>query len=170
MASARPAGVVSRSLTHNENRSKICLMCFTKPKESNRKKIQDPGPYLTRIKSYFMENYDPTNQYMPNSICSRCAKLLLAIETAKDLCKKQKCNCTANVHNDGAIEMSKIPDPIDFSALEFPTITRQFIEKYGSFEDNKECFCSICKLAKENCGWTQNTFGGKKKGSPLYTG
>ena len=69
--------VGSRTLTHNQNREKICLICFTKPKESNRRKIQT-GPFLTRIKAYFMENYDPNNQYIIFRINAHFTSLFLS--------------------------------------------------------------------------------------------
>ena len=141
------------SLTHDQNREKICLLCFTKPKESNRRKIQD-GPILTRIQTFFMQNYNPNIQYMPNGICTRCAGLLNAIEKAKENCKKLKCSCIGNNHNNGDKESLKLPDPVDFSALEIPTITRN---------NTIECSCSICKIAREYVGNIGNRFGGRSK-------
>ena len=72
--------------THDQNRSKICLMCWTKPNDKNRTRIQ--GINLTRIKSLFMTNYDTEDPYMPNALCSRCAKLLYNVEISKDPKKK----------------------------------------------------------------------------------
>jgi hypothetical protein len=57
------------SKTHNENRSKVCLLCFQKG--STMRSAESPEN-LTRIQEYFFENYDPSDLKLPNGICSCC--------------------------------------------------------------------------------------------------
>merc|ERR1712026_351083 len=84
--------------THHICRGKVCVMCFQKGSSPT---IIHPGSVLlSRIQKYFLEDYDPTNQKLPNSICSRCRNLLFFVEKGK---------------------MSKddLPNPDDFSQLDF---------------------------------------------------
>ena len=89
--------------THAQNRAKVCLMCFQKGKAMRN--ITEG--VLKQIHSFFISNYDPSELKMPNAICSRCRVLLGQTE------KKEK-----------QFVLVDLPDPIDFSKLTFPTITR----------------------------------------------
>ena len=59
--------------THNENRSYVCLICFTKPLKPELRKnlFIINGVILERVQKYFLENYDPGDEKLPN--VTRCA-------------------------------------------------------------------------------------------------
>ena len=130
--------------THNENRSLVCLICFKKG-SSMKKSV---GVALSRVKKYFKEDFDPSNQELPSSICARCRKSLINVEKGKP---------------------ADLDDPIDFLRLRFPVLTRKFggINDLGNL---KNCPCSICIIARHNPGQKDNKFGGRTKQEPYPLG
>ena len=68
------------------------------------------GVTLSRVIKYFMEDFDPNDVKLPNGICTHCRNILLNIEKEKP---------------------AALNDPIDFSKLSFPFLTR----KYESISD-----------------------------------
>ena len=108
-----------KALTHAQNRSKVCLICFQKG--STMRSTESPQN-LKRISEFFMENYDPYDLKMPNGLCQCCSKKLERMETKNS--------------------ESTLPNPVDFSKLEFPaSITRS---RGG---DLAPCSCDICEIA-----------------------
>ena len=93
----------NQAKTHEANRYLVCLICFKKG--SSMKKIS--GIILKRVQDYFYEEFDPNDEKLPNGICARCRNILLNIDQGK-------------------LEPSALDDPIDFSALSYPTLTRSF--------------------------------------------
>ena len=65
------------SLSHEENRFKVCAVCFQKAKYT----ITDT--VLSRIREFFTSNYDLSNNHMPAGICSKCRSDLLDISNGK---------------------------------------------------------------------------------------
>ena len=95
--------------THAQNRSKVCILCFEKGssmKDLNDKTIVD----LKRVRDYFFTNYDHKDMKFPNGLCARCRKLLQRIDLPTDHKEKK--------------DVSDLPDPVDFSKLKFPALTR----------------------------------------------
>ena len=118
------------SKTHNENRSKVCLLCFQKG--STMRSAGSPEN-LTRIQEYFFENYDPSDLKLPIGICSCCNRKLLNLENKK-----------LGKDKDKPLPEVILPDPVDFSKLQFPaSITRS---RGG---DLQSCDCDICEIARE---------------------
>jgi len=66
-----------RSLLHSENRFKVCALCFNKGAYS----ITDV--VLQRIQTYFIENFNLTDDCLPASICAKCRSDLLDISQGK---------------------------------------------------------------------------------------
>ena len=99
------------SKTHDENRSKVCLLCFQKG--STMRSAGSPEN-LTRIQEYFFENYDPSDLKLPIGICGCCRQKLLNLENKK-----------LGKDKDKPLPEVILPDPVDFSKLKFPaSITR----------------------------------------------
>ena len=99
------------------------------------------GVTLSRVIKYFMEDFDPSDVKLPNGICTHCRNILLNIEKEKP---------------------AALNDPIDFSKLSFPVLTRKY-ESISDLGDLRDCPCSICVIAKTNPGQINNSFGGQKK-------
>ena len=59
---------------HEQNRSKVCLVCFDKGTKSSMALIT--GVQLRRIHDFFLEDYNVNNPELPNAICSCCRKKL----------------------------------------------------------------------------------------------
>ena len=105
-----------RFLNHHENRKKVCLVCFEKAKYPLTAIIID------RIHSYFIEDYDQTDQCFPNGICAKCRSDLLEISNGKK-------------------GVDILPTPFDFAFIvPFTTQTRS--------DCGPKCFCPICKTAR----------------------
>ena len=118
------------SKTHDENRSKVCLLCFQRDK--NIRSAESPEN-LRRIHEYFFENYDPSDLKLPIGICSCCNRKLLNLENKK-----------LGKDKDKPLPEVILPDPVDFSKLKFPaSITRS---RGG---DLQNCDCDICEIARE---------------------
>ena len=71
------------ALTHDQFRSKVCLICFQKYNPKSLKNIV--GVTLERVQRVYIENYDPSNQKLPNVICSDCRKPFTELIAGKEL-------------------------------------------------------------------------------------
>ena len=102
------------------------------------------GKTLSRVQSYFFENFNPLDQKLPNGICGLCRNLLLRVELPDNDTKK--------------IKVEQLPDVTDFSKLNFPVPTRSS----GSLTlgEMKNCLCDLCKIASENVA----SFGSRSSG------
>ena len=120
--------------THNENRQLVCLICFKKG--SRMLRITDKE--LGRIRKYFMEDFDPMNEKLPNGTCSRCRLLLYRIENGKP--------CV-------------IDKGVDYSMLRFPAMTR-FRGMGRVLGQITNCPCSICVIARDHPGYENSTYRG----------
>ena len=105
------------SRTHGQNRSYVCLVCFTKPlkAELNKNIWVIQGVHLQRIHKYFMQNYDPNNQKYPNGLCGCCKTKLQRIEKAEETAKKENRDVNFSALPD-------LPDPVDYQSFEFPRV------------------------------------------------
>ena len=93
------------------------------------------GVILARVKRYWMENYDPGDTRLPAVACGEHCNLMNYIE-------KQQRGAT----------IDSLPDPPDYSKMTFPIMTR------GAVNDpDADCQCSICGIARENCGTLGST-------------
>ncbi|KAK6196452.1 hypothetical protein SNE40_001675 [Patella caerulea] len=108
---------------HEENRTKVCLVCFKKGASTIQIK---EGKVLCRVRQFYIENYDPQDGHMPSGICSRCRNLLLDIETGK-----QPMDC--------------LPDPFDFSKVVSPSVATR-----NNPSPSLSCQCMICLVARSN--------------------
>ncbi|KAK6178471.1 hypothetical protein SNE40_013257 [Patella caerulea] len=107
--------------THEENRLKVCVVCFTK----GSRVVKVTGKNFRRIKEYFLENYDPTEDVrLPAGICARCEKLLLRIEK-------------------GESTVESLPQPYDFSKVA-PVVART------RADPSRLCACELCLVARSN--------------------
>ena len=89
---------------------------------------------LSNIKEFLMENYDPLDLEMPSGVCTFCLNILYIMEIKKLSKDKEK-----------PMPEIKLPDPIDFAKLQFPSsITRS---RGG---DTSPCSCNICEIATES--------------------
>ena len=132
---------------HETCRGLVCLLCFRKPIPNSSGRIITENNYAPRIRKYWLANYDPCDEKMPNGICAVHRNLLLAIE------KK-------------TLKPSALPNPIEFSDLYFPRITRN--SGVSSLRDLKNCDCDICLVARDNPGNKGHTYGGKNQGRFPY--
>ena len=87
-------------LTHDENRSKVCLICFQK--DTTMRSTESPQN-LPRIKEFFMKNYDPSDLKLPKGLCQCCRKKLENLEKKKIGKDKEK-----------PLPEVVLPDPVDF--------------------------------------------------------
>ena len=107
------------------------------------------GVNLARVKRFWMENYDPGETRLPAALCGKHCMLLGYIE-------KQQRGAT----------IDSLPDPLDYSKMTFPILTR------GAVNDpNADCQCSICRVARVNCGTVGNKCAVKgEQGRPSQGG
>ena len=84
----------------------------------------------------------------PNGLCTRCRKLLQKIDLPNDDKNKK--------------EVSDLPDPVDFSKLKFPTITRSS----GSLHlaELTNCSCDLCNIATQKVAQSMIYAGGSNTG------
>ena len=128
------------ALTHDQNRSKVCLICFQKGKKDTIRSTESPQN-LKKIQEFFMENYDPSDLKLPAGLCACCKTKLDRMEIKKSGKDKDK-----------PLPEVILPDPVDFTKLVFPpTITRS---RGG---DLSPCSCDICEIATQT-PFTSPTF------------
>ena len=130
-------------LTHNQNRSKVCLICFIK---GNSMSVIS-GITLKRVQEFFLTSFDPFDQTIPNGICGNFRRILGDIERIKLK------NPTT------PLDLRRLQDPIDFSKLDIPVITRS--SGVLSLNELKDCPCLICKVATENAVSSVSRSAGK---------
>ena len=140
---------MSRKVDHNKHnhgfyRSQVCLICFKKTDFMkivyviNKEGQKVPGAILKRVREEYFENFNPEDSKLPNGICGRCNNLLNRNPSA-------------------------LLDPIDFSSLRFPVLTRSIGENVSNLDDLLNCTCDICKVGRENAGSPGHKYGGKRK-------
>ena len=135
--------------SHDENRSKVCLMCFQKG--SSMISLVPSKEILKRVQNFFIENYDPSDLKMPAGLCSGCRLKLTK--------KEQKSKESQNAEY--PLPEVNLPDPVDFFKLQFPsTITRS---RGGELMD---CNCDICIIATAHPGNQPSKFG---RAAPPHT-
>ena len=152
------------SRTHGQNRSHVCLICFTKPlkAELNKNIWVIQGVQLQRVHKYFMSNFDPNDQKYPNGICTCCKSKLLKIENADKKAEKE------NVELDPST-LPSLPDLVDYPSLNFPRVgTRS--SGVAELKDLTNCPCEICKVALANPSQVGHSFGGQNKTGPHQIG
>ena len=123
--------------SHGEFRFALCLLCTKKNKPQNLRKITDKNVHYERIKDLYvlneLKNYDPDNQKLPGSICTRCCEILRDVSELR-------------------LDKKYLPVP-DFSNWEFPLLTGR------SLQNQTGCTCTMCKIARQNCNQIGNIFG-----------
>ena len=135
-----------KAKSHAQNRANVCLICFKVG--SSMTKIG--GITLDRVKRFYIENFDPTDAKMPNGVCAHCRKLLERIDSGK-------------------LDTNCLPDPINFSSLSFPAVTRST----GTLDRDQVtfCTCSLCKVAMQEFRGEVGSIGRKKnKSGPFLKG
>ena len=95
------------ALTHAQNRSKVCLVCFQKG--TTMRSAESPQN-INNIQEFFMENYNPLDLKMPSGLCMCCLNKLRKMEIKKLGKDKER-----------PLPEVKLPDPIDFAKLQFPS-------------------------------------------------
>ena len=105
-----------RALTHEENRLKVSLLCMHK----GDYKITDI--VLQRVRQFFIENYDASEQCAPGAICGRCRALLIDIDNEKK-------------------DTNALPEVYDFSEIQ------PFLLSSTRCTPNPLCHCKICIIA-----------------------
>ena len=91
------------SKSHDENRGKVCLICFPKKPKNQQQLRKIWGEVLERVKNYFLPDYDPKNQLYPTGICRNTLHLI----------------------SQGKADATLLPKPANFPDLPTPTKTRQ---------------------------------------------
>ncbi|PAA49210.1 hypothetical protein BOX15_Mlig018049g5 [Macrostomum lignano] len=66
----------THALSHEENRLKICLLCYKKG--SSMQRIGNAS--LKRIQAHFLPNYNANDEQLPAALCARCNKLLADVD------------------------------------------------------------------------------------------
>ena len=66
-----------RSCSHEENRLKVCAICFGKSKYAITKVVED------RIATYFLKEFVTSDPRFPAGICAKCRNDLLSISCGK---------------------------------------------------------------------------------------
>lgn len=67
--------------SHNDNRNKVCVICFGKNSRCNKSKfvpIIPQGKIENMIQNYF--EYEASNERLPNAICGKCLRKLYRSE------------------------------------------------------------------------------------------
>lgn len=105
-----------QALNHNENRSKVCVVCF----EKSKYKITDV--IVSRIRSYFIENYDVDDESVPCGICSKCRRDLMDVSNSVK-------------------SVDILPEPYNFDSIfAYTRATRS--------DPSPICLCAICEIAR----------------------
>ena len=119
-----------RAMNHNENREKVCIVCLDKGSYNITPVIVD------RIRTYFLENYDPDDDCCPAAICAKCRSDLQNISTGKK-------------------SVAILPDVFDFS---------QILPHVRVLRSNPHpiCDCFICETARTKA----KTVNIRQKGRP----
>lgn len=125
-----------QAFEHDANRSKVCVVCMQKAKYPVTDSI------CHRIKTYFIENFDPSEPCVPNGICSKCRSDLSDISTGK---KYVEC----------------LPAVYNFSQIlpEYSRCTR------ANPNGLTLCNCEICHIARQKL----TTIPHRKLGRPPNT-
>ena len=87
--------------SHEENRKLICLVCFEKKKHLNN--ISEGSKLISNIRQFFIQDFDPSNESFPYSVCSQCRKILSKVQDK---------------------ENAILPVPFDFSTITATRLTR----------------------------------------------
>lgn len=96
-----------RPLTHDENRHKVCIICFEKASYPITNTINQ------RIKDYFIENYDINEDCCPAAICGRCRAILIDISSGKkDPSILPEVYDFSNILPEYVISTRSVPNPI----------------------------------------------------------
>ena len=106
-----------RALSHEENRNKICLLCMQKARYAITPIV------LSRIKDYFIENYDINEACCPSAVCGKCLADLSDIAHGKKEC-------------------SILPEVYDFGNI------HPFLVSTTRNTDVRICGCIICETAR----------------------
>ena len=57
----------NKAQTHEQNRGKVCLICLKKGNSMSN----IAGVTYSRVKAFYLSNYDPSDDRLPNGICGR---------------------------------------------------------------------------------------------------
>ena len=140
----------SKALDHNTCRGMVCIICGNKAIPISSVRVINANNYTGLIQKHFIQNYDPSDQYKMNGLCNGCRNKLSEKEKFLNLTEEEKAKIKK--------KEPELPDPIDFSLLEFPVITRSTgVTDIGSL---KSCNCDICRIARSNPSKVGNPYGG----------
>ena len=128
-------------MTHGQNRSKICAICHEKPIPIDSNRIVNEENYGHRIRFFVNENYNFDDRHSPKGLCLACRNKLMS--AAK-----------GNV-----VEFS---DPLDYSQMNFPVLTRSL--GVTDLDDLVDCECFYCVKARDVPGQKGNSYGYFKLG------
>lgn len=106
------------ALIHEENRTKVCLICMRKAKGD----CHITNTILERIQLYYIEDYSLDESCCPNAVCATCRSKLLDISQGK---------CNAEI----------LPEVFDFSRIVPYTMATRSYER-------PICDCYICTVAR----------------------
>ena len=84
-----------------------------------------PNSLLEKIQKFYIENFDPGNPKMPCAVCSQCINTLRR-------------------------NPEKLPDPSDYSQLEFPSRAQLRELKISNLDEMTGCTCSLCIIGRQS--------------------
>ena len=114
-------------LSHDENRVKICAVCYGRSGSKVTQKVTD---YLEpSMKTFLFADYDKSDPRFPIGLCTTCRISLLEHMKGSSLQKRQ------------APRELLIPDPDTFE-VQLRRVTRSSV--------GQDCGCNICSLARLN--------------------
>ena len=136
--------VPSRARTHDENRAKVCQMCWLKaPGTGEPMSATD----IQRVLKFHFPRYDINNQKLAKSLCSSCKKVLSNAAL-------------------GRLDPKKVPKhPQNCPPLEFNGLTGRQLKDLVC-EPGK---CTICTIARDNPALMGNTAAVKTPRAPSST-
>ncbi|KAK6191301.1 hypothetical protein SNE40_003027 [Patella caerulea] len=110
------------ALDHEQNRKKVCLVCFKKGGSI----VSICGLTLERIRKHYIDNYDENDTHLPAGICARCRKVLLQVDR-------------------GEKPQDVLQEPFDFSKIIIPSMSTR-----TSPTPLENCSCCMCQVARGN--------------------
>ena len=140
----------SKKLTHGQNRAKICSVCHEKPIPNDSNRIVTEENYASRIRKFVNRDYNSNDRHCSKGLCAPCRNKLLEAEKNEQL------------EFDKRKPTPEFPDPLDYSQMNFPLLTRS--SGVTDLDDLVDCECFYCVNARDHVGIAGTAYVGRHGG------
>ena len=137
-------------MTHGQCREMICSVCHEKPIPKGSNRIVNEENYASRIRDFVNRDYNSNDRHCAKGLCAPCRNKLLEAEKNKALpFEKRKPEI-------------EFPDPLDYSQMNFPFLTRSL--GVTDLDDLVDCECFYCVGARDHVGIAGTSYVGHHVG------